>query len=98
MKTAANGKIDAAQSRDAFAKKLIGAFDNATKIIHGKLPRPKTNWDEQFKEWDGWVEEIKNERGRRLKFYLQPYIRIKRLFAHGGRQVAAPTNAEITRF
>jgi hypothetical protein len=46
--------------RDEFAKKFIGAYGEAVKIMQGELPRPKTNWNEQFKEWDELVEEVKN--------------------------------------
>jgi len=60
MKTAVKEKEDILV-RQEFAKKFIGAYDEALKIMQGKLPRHKTNWDEQFKEWDKWVEEAKNE-------------------------------------
>ena len=61
MKTDVND-CEEVYTREEFAKKIIGAFDEATKIMERKLSRPKTNWDETFKEWDKLVEEVKNER------------------------------------
>jgi len=49
-------------TREEFAAKIIGAFDEAVKIMSGELSRPKTDWDEQFAEWNRLAEEVKNER------------------------------------
>ncbi|MCL1947718.1 MAG: hypothetical protein FWF51_11330 [Chitinivibrionia bacterium] len=59
MKTAVINKKETF-TREEFAKKFIGAYDEALKIMQGKLPRRKTNWDEQFKEWDKWAKEAEN--------------------------------------
>jgi hypothetical protein len=46
-------------TRQEFAKKFIGAYDEALKIMQGKLPRSKMTFDDKLKMWQKWADEGK---------------------------------------
>jgi len=48
-------------SREEFAEKFVRSYDEAIKIMQKKLPRPHTDWTKEFKQWEKWAEEAKNE-------------------------------------
>jgi hypothetical protein len=44
-------------SRDDFARDFVVAYDQATKIMQGKLHRSKVTFQEKLKLWQKWAEE-----------------------------------------
>jgi len=60
VKTAVNNR-ERIHARQKFAKDFIGAYDEAVKIMQGKLPRSKTRFDDKLKMWQKWADEVTDE-------------------------------------
>jgi len=60
MKTAVINK-EKEISRGEFAKNFISSYDEAVKIMQGKLPRPRMNARQHMAELQKWIEENPND-------------------------------------